>query len=542
MTVSSNSKNSVRWFYAAVVLYCVVFMLGYFTVRDYGMTWDEPFRFSGGDAKLNYYQSLFSGETVEPLKDSYPGLFDLPLAIVHEQFPDWGTRSQKGHVWSLCFGLLGLLSVWRLTARIGGERAGFWALLLLATLPRYYGHMFFNPKDIPLAATYTIGLWALVELFSRLPRPDWKPVICIGLAAGMAMSCRIAGFLILCYLGLFVALFLLLRLLSKDLTLPQLPKEIGYWVVRGGVAGLLGFTILAIFWPTLHQNPFASVGASMETVQSYGWGGFVLMDGNFWEAQDLPFYYVPYWLLFTLPEHIMLFLAIGLGGGAFRSCGLARVRAWARLLPLMTPGVVVFAAAFPLLYIVSKDPVLYDGMRHILFTLPPLVATSALAFEWCLRGVTSRCSSRAALILQMGLGVAVLITVAEMILLHPYQYVYFNQVSGGLPAAYARDETDYWGLSHKEAGDWLNEYVEQIAPAGERVFKVHQRYTRSMLKEALDPNRFEMWQPREGADFFVSITRFNLHSSYPEAKLLHVVERQGVPLCFIYSFNSKASK
>jgi len=51
-----------------------------------------------------------------------------------------------------------------------------------------------------------------------------------------------------------------------------------------------------------------------------------------------------------------------------------------------------------------------------------------------------------------------------------------------------------------------------------------------------------MWQSREGADFFVSITRFNLHSSYPEAELLHIVERQGVPLCFIYSFNSKASK
>ena len=67
MTVSSNSKNSGRWFSAAVVLYCVVFMLGCFTVRDYGMTWDEPFRFSGGDAKLNYYQSLFSGETVESL-------------------------------------------------------------------------------------------------------------------------------------------------------------------------------------------------------------------------------------------------------------------------------------------------------------------------------------------------------------------------------------------------------------------------------------------------------------------------------------------
>ena len=97
-----------------------------------------------------------------------------------------------------------------------------------------------------------------------------------------------------------------------------------------------------------------------------------------------------------------------------------------------------------------------------------------------------------------------------------------------------RDETDYWGLSHKEAGEWLNEYIETIDPGAEKVYKVHQRYSRWMLEDALDPERFEMWKPREGADFFVSVTRFNLHASYSEAKLLHVVERRGVPLCFIY--------
>jgi hypothetical protein len=63
-----------------------------------------------------------------------------------------------------------------------------------------------------------------------------------------------------------------------------------------------------------------------------------------------------------------------------------------------------------------------------------------------------------------------------------------------------------------------------------------------MLEAALDPMHFEMWQPREGADFFVSITRFNLHNSYPEAELLHVVERQGVPLCFVYSFKEQPQR
>ena len=168
--------------------------------------------FRGGDAQLAYYADLVSGEGVSAQTSSYPGLFDLPLAIVHKAFPEWGTRSQKGHVWSFFFGLLGLLSIWRMTARLGGERAGFFALLLLVTVPRYYGHMFFNPKDVPLAGTYALGLWAVVSLLSRLPRPAWRYVIAIGFAAGVALSARaLQGFLVLCYFGLFIGLFLLAK-------------------------------------------------------------------------------------------------------------------------------------------------------------------------------------------------------------------------------------------------------------------------------------------------------------------------------------------
>ena len=205
-------------------------------------------------------------------------------------------------------------------------------------------------------------------------------------------------------------------------------------------------------------------------------------------------------------------------------------------------ALLLVSGVFPIGYIMWKDPVLYDGLRHVLFALPLLVAVAALTVEWCLRWSEQQASRLLLPVLQFGAVAAVGIVVFDMWRLHPYQYVYFNQISGSLPAAYNRDETDYWGLSHKEAGEWLNQYVATIDPSGERVFKVHQRYSRWMLQEALNPDRFEMWQAREGADFYVSITRFNLHASYPEAELLHVVERQGVPLCFIYKFNDEVVK
>ena len=547
MYASFSCSPSKRWFHCAVALFCVIVCVGLSTVRDYGMSWDEPFRFKGGDSKLAYYQALFSGEAVNPSKDNYPGVFDLPLALAHECLPNLGTRSEKGHVWSFCFGLLGLLAAWRLTARIGGERAGFWALLLLVTVPRYYGHMFFNPKDIPLAATYLLGLWALVELFSKLPRPPWCAVLWVGCAAGLAMSARIAGLLILGYFALFVFLYLCVKYVAalrteRTVTRAEVVKDLGYWSIRGATSGVVALLVLSVFWPAIHTNPVERMEQTVATVQSYGWGGVVLMDGHFWQASDLPFYYIPYWLLYTIPESVLILIGLSLLFGGMSLLRYRRTGQWPSASELWPRLLLVFAVLFPLCYLLWKDPVLYDGMRHFLFVVPPMVCVAALGLEWMLRRAKAAGRQLLSVGLQGGVGLASLVVIIEMVSLHPYQYVYFNQISGGLPAAYMRDETDYWGVSHQEAAEWLNQYVEAIDPAGGRVFKVHQRYTRWMLQEALDPNRFEMWQSREGADFFVSITRFNLHSSYPEAELLHIVERQGVPLCFIYSFNSKASK
>ncbi len=515
----------ILWRRLSLALILLVALIGIFTVSDYGRSWDETFRFQGGDAKLVYYKALLAGESPDALTDSYPGLFDLPLAWAHEQFPEWGTRSQKGHIWSLCFGFVGLLSVWRLTARIGGERAGFWALLFLATLPRYYGHMFFNPKDIPLAGTYALGIWALVHVFTALPQAHKQSGVWIGLSAGLALSTRIAGFLILVYFGLFVGVYLLIQYAQLGWDLKTLKRELWRWILRGASSGLLALVVLFIFWPTLHTNTFSGVTESASEVQSYSWEAPVLMDGTSYLSTELPRTYLPYWILRTIPEHILLLLAVSF------ACGLWHLRTsrdqWRSIL---APALVLFSALFPLLYIVVSSPVLYDGMRHALFILPPLVCVAALSLEWCLR----RLSVFRVALLQTMIAIAVGLTLLQMVSLHPYQYIYFNQMTGGLRAAYLQDETDYWGLSHKEAAEWLSAHVDDS-----RVYKVHQRYSRYMLLEHVDPQRFELTPDAQGADFFVAITRFGFYDDYPQAKLLHVVERQGVPLCFIFALSDE---
>lgn len=532
---------SRKWYYASLLTGGLLLLIAVLTVKDYGMSWDERARFGGGDAKLMYYKNLFAGEWQPAGNDSYPGLFDLPLAYMHAQFPEWGTRSQKGHVWGLAFGFLGLLSAWRLTARLGGERAGFWALAFLATLPRYYGHMFMNPKDVPLAGTYLFGVWALVALFSRLPEVRWRTVCWIGIAAGLAMSTRIAGFLILCYFGFFVGLYLMSKYFTGATAgaASALFKDVRGWFLRGVLAGLIGLLILLVFWPAAHRNPLTQMSTTFGDVRQYGWDAGVLVRGQTWSSADLPADYIPYWLVVTVPEYLQVLLGLGVVLGLYYSM---RFRIWRDRSGAgvnFARALLLFSGVFPLLYLLWQQPVLYDGMRHFLFTLPPLVCVAALTFEWLLRRAEAGSRPMLAYLLQGSSVVVALVLVVEMVSLHPYQYLYFNQASGGVPAAYLRDETDYWGLSHQEAAEWLGEYVESIDPAGAQVFTVHLRYSRWMLKEALNSERFELTPEAEGADFFVAITRFGFFDDYPQAELLHVVERQGVPLCFIFALSDE---
>ena len=532
--------NYSTWFRVACVAFVVVVLIGFYTVSDYGMSWDEPFRFKGGDAKLLYYEELFRGEQPARMTDSYPGLFDLPLAWFHQAFPELGTRSEKGHMWSLLFGLVGILSAWRLTALIGGERAGFWAMVFLITMPRYYGHMFFNPKDVPFAAMYVLALWGLACALQQLPAfASWRSVILVGLTAGLAISTRIAGLLLLFYFAMTVFGFILSEhvqyfLNHKSLKIDKLIKDLVQWAMRGALAGVIAYIVLMLFWPAGHGNPLSILDGAIGNAQSYGWDGLILMDGMFWRAQDLPVYYMVYWLLHAVPEHILLLLLL--------ACGAALLSCWQwvkdRRMPpgnLFWPSfLVVFSLGFPLIYMLIKQPVLYDGLRHFLFLLPMFGCIAALSLEWLIRKLDGLEIKRLPAFVQVAVACCVCFVVIDLLVLHPYQYVYFNQASGGLQAAYDRDETDYWGISHKEAAEWLNQYVEQIDAQDERVFRVFQKYTPWMLDAHLS-DRLLFTYDRNRADFAIAITRLNFHHSTGEgAEVIHVVERQGVPLCFVF--------
>jgi hypothetical protein len=58
---------------------------------------------------------------------------------------------------NLGFAFAGFAAVLWMGRRLGGPSGGLLALLFLALTPVYYGHSFYNAKDIPFAAMYALA-------------------------------------------------------------------------------------------------------------------------------------------------------------------------------------------------------------------------------------------------------------------------------------------------------------------------------------------------------------------------------------------------
>jgi hypothetical protein len=61
------------------------------------------------------------------------------------------------HVVTFLFSLITYLSVVGIVAILAGIESAWLGALILALFPAFWGHTFFNPKDIPFAAMFTLG-------------------------------------------------------------------------------------------------------------------------------------------------------------------------------------------------------------------------------------------------------------------------------------------------------------------------------------------------------------------------------------------------
>jgi hypothetical protein len=511
----SSGRSSLVLFLAAAAVVMLTF-------DDYGVTWDEPFHVRYGERVLRYFTSGFEDDEAVHRSNLvyYGALFDL-LGALAERVSPIGPFEIR-HLLTALAGLAGAFGCWTIGRALGGPRTAFLAALLLLIAPRWWGHSFFNPKDIPFATGYVWSLYGIIRCAATLPAIPPRLALLTGLAIGATLAMRVGGVVLFAYLGLAMAL--------------QLAHA---WYRRGGAGALASaasalksfsmvavpaWGIMLLFWPWAQQRPIRAPLEALSLTSQFVWRGMVLFEGREIHVTELPRRYMVEWLAITLPEIVLLGLALGLISILARaSKGELRLDSE----KTRTLGLVILAAVFPIAYIAVRRPIVYDGMRHILFVLPFLAALAAhaLVVAFGRLGPGAR-----KLALGAG-GVYLIYHLAILVHLHPHEYVYFNRLAGGLPGAYGRYETDYWGNSYREAVERLAARLEAETEAPPPPYRVL-LCSNPESATYFFPPYLSQTRDEADADFFIATTRFRCHESL-EGEVMAVVERFGTPLAFV---------
>ena len=521
-------KTRFRYEWATALLFFILFLIILSTYRKYGISWDEGTHDRYGTYILSYFRGFLTGQpdlTVLSIGNpvAYGGIFNLITAWLQER--STLGRFETRHLFTALIGLSGIFGCWMITRRISTEKAAFWATLFLATVPLYYGHMFFNPKDIPFAASYIWSLYFILQTLEKFPKISWPSVLGMGIFIGLTMGMRIGGVMLFGYLGLGLAVMILLAWTESKQESKRLMIRNAAMITIS--AFIISYVIMVAFWPWAMQDPLINPFLALTAQQNIDYQGVVLFGGASYPGDGLPWNYVPGYFLVTIPEIILLLLAVGILLGAYK---LIRTPATVRHPSLKFLGIslLLVSIIYPVGYAMLTRPVLYDGVRHFMFVLPPIAGLAGISFQEVSDWLSKR-NRWGARIMTVGVLGLILYQITIMVRLFPYEYIYYNVLAGGVSGAYQNYEMDYWGLSTSEAARWLDTYTENKSQWANRkipIFTCAGKFSTSNyfpqkklgLVEDINMAHFGILLNREGCDWDVA------------GKVLYVVERMGVPL------------
>lgn len=477
------------------------------------MTYDESGVYARGQGLAHYLShDDFPGFLFKSAPDDGVVLYDhlYPMLLY---FLNPSRNLAYDHWLNLFFALLVFICAFEvLLWQTGKPWLALAGPLFLFLTPRFLGDIPANPKDMPFAVFYFL---ALAGIFFFSLRPKAGPLVkapVLGLLFGLAQCSRLLGFTL-------YGVYLLLDLHFYYHDRPRRPlRDWGRHLLAEAGTLFLVFSVsnllMVATWPYLGANYFRHLGGLLSLARDFHWENNVLFWGKSVLSTQLPWTYLPVWFLLTTP----LFLLFALGALCLSPGKWLRNRLFILL---------ASALGLNLFLDLALRPVLYDGLRHFLFLLPILAVLASLPaveFLGAFRPSAVKITLLALCLLN-GLGVCV-----QMARLHPYEYVYFNELIGGLKGAAGKFDTDYWGASFKEAVEWLR---ADTAQDGRKTYKVTGSGNPYQIFYYF-PNNFKWVDDLKDADFYVSYTRDGKHLAVDPSKVIHVVEREGVPLNYVF--------
>ncbi len=448
---------------------------------DFGTTWDEPEDRKYFTEVISYFQT--GGEDTRALDENrklhdhlvnYGPFVNLTCAFVEEYLSPFDTYETRHLVLSL-FAFVGLLFTGLLARKTGTWRTAVIAILILLFTPVFWGHAANNQKDMPFMSFYIASIFYIVRFIQELPKVKTKTLVMTGLTMGILFSIRAGGLIVFAYLALFAGVRFLLAIYNKE---TKLPTQFRQYLFNGVVAMGLAYFIGIILWPAALKDPFNHPFEALKNFEKFSLVHvYEIFEGARYYMKDYPWYYAPKMMLITLPLFVLGGLAIFIGSLKWK---------W-RSYKLPIVIIEVFTLVFPLGYIIYKESSLYNSWRHVLFVLPSLIILSAIGWDSIisLKNKIARIAAPAVLAVLMGL------VGLWMVQNHPYQYMYYNELVGGVKGAFGNYELDYWCQTPKEAIKWIQEN-EELPPGKTKIISNNELFSIQYYSDCFQKNGKEL--------------------------------------------------
>jgi 4-amino-4-deoxy-L-arabinose transferase-like glycosyltransferase len=473
------------------------------TYKHYGTTFDERDQIALGQHALSFYTTFGKDTSFLTLSHepefflTHGPIFEVVRAGIAKIF---GNTLDTYHLLLALFALSGFFFVYKIVhLRTKNTWIAGASFLLLLCMPRFYGDIFTNSKDIVpacllLASVYFSFLYIAGERRLRY-------LFFLGITFGVSISLRPA--LVYAY-GLFFAVSFVQTLAQKNSLKIYTLQQVQLFVVA--------YISLYVSSPYLLIHPLEIVKI-ISASEKYPWAGAILFERLMYNPTVLPWQYLIEWMVISIPAIAILFFALG---------NVVLLRTFLRKTTAATYSSVYLFLLFwiPILLVLFTHPIIYDGWRQFLFLSGPFILIASIGL-FVLFTSKNKVVFYSSIVL---FALTIFFTAKTMTALHPYEYVYFNSLTGGLPGAYGKYETDYWGASFKEATEWVVQHKNSFASQNKTLY--------------IDPCIAHLSSPyiqkgmilsHEKATISYCYTRWNKDKELP-GKIIHTIQRQGVPL------------
>jgi hypothetical protein len=525
-------------FTVPVLFFGIYLCVGLLAFDDYNLSIDENPQRNHGQVMLKHVLSLIAPSASDPRLRELPAVEDyeyshygtvLQLPLVAQDLLKYqsafGPRAWLfRHYVTFAVFFAGVLAFYRLVLeKFQRPWLAVAACVLLVLTPRIFAHSFYNIKDAVFLAAF---IFAIYGAFRFWRMPSAVNAVFFGVVLAVAINLRFVA------VGLLPLPFIFLGIdaIAEKWEKSRIRAVLG----RTALFALATAVTYLICTPASWSNP---VYYFLKTVQRFSdfdeWPGTVLYRGEFFYGRDVPWHYLPTWMLITIPLSVLGLFLLGLVPIVARL--ITQRRRFARD-PMREDLGFLGVLVLPVLAAIVMGSTLYDGWRHFFFVYAPLllVATRGLKFgieKFRQPGAMPQYLRWAGPVLGLLLVAYQAHLAWWMTKNHPYQMVYYNAALN-LVGEREDFDRDYWNLAGLEG---LN-YILDTDPRQTVTITGNTNFFIPSLLMLPDEERLRLHleNPSLPFDYYIRTYRRDPVPRYKEMDLYYEVIADGMPILTIY--------